>query len=656
MRTHRITSITAIVGVLCVFLMLSQSAGLGKTRSSLATESDDCEAQELVKLTAGDVDAGDHLGSAVDVGDGRIIVGALLHDDNGNNSGAAYVFRYLGASWIEEAELLSKDGVNEDRFGESVGISGHAAIVGANGDDDNGPDSGSAYIFRFDGRVWIQEAKLVPSDGSQADEFGKAVAVSGDLAIVGAYRADEAGVDSGAAYIFRRTESVWEQEIKLLASDGETQDRFGWSVALSGNVALIGARRDDDNGVDSGAAYVFRFNGSTWIEEQKLLASDGDVLDDFGFSVSLSENVAVIGARGDEDNGFESGSAYVFRFMDPVWTEEQKLLAKDGEPEDKFGHSVAVSGDLAVIGARWDDDNGTNSGSAYVFSFNGDGWSQEAKLAASDGAAGDAFGVFVGVHNGIAGVGAPEEDDPGGNSGALYVFVGLSDCNENGELDICDIADGTSEDDNGNGVPDECEIEDLVLDLDIKPGSCPNPLNRNSHGMMPAAILGTDDFDAAQIDVSSVMLWRADGIGGSAAPNEGPRGPHTVLEDVGTPFDGEPCDCHELGGDGVVDLLMHFQTQDVVEALEPDDLPPGMFVELTVTGVLLDKTPFTANDCIQLVPAGDIGGDGAVGTIDLIMLISSWGSCSECIDCPLDLDGDCSVGAGDLLILLGNWG
>ena len=656
MRTHRITSITATVGVLCVFLMLSQSAGLGKTLDSLATESDDCEAQELVKLMAGDVDAGDHLGNAVDVGDGRIIVGALLHDDNGNNSGAAYIFRYLGASWIEEAELLSKDGANEDRFGESVGISGHAAIVGANGDDDNGPESGSAYIFRFDGRVWIQEAKLVPSDGSQADEFGKAVAIFGDLAIVGAYRADEAGVDSGAAYIFRRTESVWEQEIKLLASDGETQDRFGWSVALSGNVALIGARRHDDNGVESGAAYVFRFNGSTWIEEQKLLASDGDILDDFGFSVSLSENVAVIGARGDEDNGFESGSAYVFRFMDSVWTEEQKLLAKDGEPEDKFGHSVAVSGDVAVIGARWDDDNGTDSGSAYVFSFNGDGWSQEVKLAGSDGAAGDAFGVFVGVHNGIAGVGAPEEDDPGGKSGALYVFGGLSDCNENGELDICDIADGTSEDDNGNGIPDECEFEDLVLDLDIKPGSCPNPLNRNSHGMMPAAILGTDDFDAAQIDVSSVLISRADGVGGSAAPNEGPRGPHTVVEDVGTPFDGEPCDCHELGGDGVVDLFMHFQTQDVVEALELDDLPPGTFVELTVTGVLLDKTPFTANDCIRLVPSGDMDGDGAVGAMDLIMLISSWGFCAECIDCALDLDGDCSVGAGDLLILLASWG
>ncbi len=200
------------------------------------------------------------------------------------------------------------------------------------------------------------------------------------------------------------------------------------------------------------------------------------------------------------------------------------------------------------------------------------------------------------------------------------------------------------------------QLTGVATSLDIKPGSCPNPLNRNSHGMMPAAILGTDDFDAAQIDISSVLISRADGVGGSAAPNEGPRGPHTVLEDVGTPFDGEPCDCHALESDGTIDLLMHFRTQEVVESLELDDLPPDTFVEITVTGVLLDKTPFTANDCIRLVPAGDMDGDGAVGAMDLIMLISSWGSCAECIDCPLDLDGDCSVGAADLLTLLANWG
>lgn len=199
-------------------------------------------------------------------------------------------------------------------------------------------------------------------------------------------------------------------------------------------------------------------------------------------------------------------------------------------------------------------------------------------------------------------------------------------------------------------------IQSIATFLDIKPGSCPNPLNRSSHGMMPAAILGTDNVDTSQIDVFSVLISRADGVGGSAAPNEGPPGPHSVLEDVGTPFDGEPCDCHELEGDRIVDLLMHFRTQEVVEALELDDLAPGTFVGLTVTGVLLDKTPFSANDCVRLVPAGDMDGDGAVGAMDLIILISSWGSCAECIDCPVDFDGDCSVGPADLLILLANWG
>ncbi len=196
----------------------------------------------------------------------------------------------------------------------------------------------------------------------------------------------------------------------------------------------------------------------------------------------------------------------------------------------------------------------------------------------------------------------------------------------------------------------------IEASLDIKPGSCPNSFNRNSHGMLPAAILGRDDFDAAQIDISSVMLSRADGIGGSVAPHEGPPGPHSVLDDVATPFDGEPCDCHELGGDGLVDLVMHFSSPELVETLELNDLPGDTQVPLMVIGELIDGSPFTATDCIRLVPVGDMNGDGVVGTLDLMILLNSWGSCAECVDCPTDLDGDCTVSTSDLLILLVNWG
>jgi hypothetical protein len=155
-------------------------------------------------------------------------------------------------------------------------------------------------------------------------------------------------------------------------------------------------------------------------------------------------------------------------------------------------------------------------------------------------------------------------------------------------------------------------INDVHLDLttrrgvhaDIKPGSCPNSYNRGSRGVLPVALVGAADFDVNEIDFSSVVISRADGIGGSWAPHEGPPGPHSVVEDVATPFNGETCDCHELGGDGIPDLSMKFKTQDLVDALELGDLPSGDLVELVVSGNLNDGTAFQASDCVRLVPPG----------------------------------------------------
>ena len=141
-----------------------------------------------------------------------------------------------------------------------------------------------------------------------------------------------------------------------------------------------------------------------------------------------------------------------------------------------------------------------------------------------------------------------------------------------------------------------------VLALDIKPGSCPNPFNRKSRGVLPVAVLGTMDFDVTTIDVSTVRLARADGVGGEVAPLEGPSGPHSVVEDVATPFEGELCDCHDLGADGYVDLSMKFSSRDVVAALELEDVPGGTELELVVSGSLLDGTAFAAHDCIVLRP------------------------------------------------------
>ena len=329
-----------------------------------------------------------------------------------------------GAGWLEEEQkLLASDGNAIDYFGYSVSISGDYAIIGASGDDVNGMvNSGSAYIFKWDGTGWVQQAKLTASDGNAGDDFGISVSISGDYAIVGAYFDDDKGYGSGSAYIFFRSGTSWSQQAKLTASDGATDDLFGRSVSISGDYAIVGADYDDDKGDYSGSAYIFLRSGTSWSQQAKLTASDGAASDRFGYSVSISGDYAIVGAYGDDDNGTNSGSAYVFLRSGTSWSEQAKLLASDGAASDYFGISVSISGDYAIVGAVYDDDNGTNSGSAYVFLRSGTSWGQQAKLLASDGAASDYFGVSVSISGDYAIVGAYYDDVNGmADSGSAYI-------------------------------------------------------------------------------------------------------------------------------------------------------------------------------------------------------------------------------------------
>ena len=373
-------------------------------------------AQSETKLTASDGGVFDEFGISVSLSGDVALVGA----DGDDDSGSAYVFRRVGGAWVEEAKLTPSDGAAGDIFGQSVSLSGDVALVGARWDDDNGDDSGSAYVFRRVDGAWVEEAKLTASDGAAFDGFGYALSVSEAVALVGAFRHDDNGLDSGSAYVFRRVDGAWVEEAELTPSDGTAEDNFGFSVSVSGDVALVGAYLDDDNGDGSGSAYVFRRVGDAWVEEAKLTASDGAGHDRFGFSVSASGDVALVGAREDDDNGLDSGSAYVFRRMGGAWVEEANLTPTDGGELDRFGQSVSVSGDVALVGAI--QDNGLFIGSAYVFQRVDGAWVEEAKLTASDGAELDFLGFSVSVSGNAALAGARGDDDNGPDSGSAYVF------------------------------------------------------------------------------------------------------------------------------------------------------------------------------------------------------------------------------------------
>ena len=187
--------------------------------------------------------------------------------------------------------------------------------------------------------------KLTASDAAAGDWFGRYVAVSGATVVVGAPNDDDNGSNSGSAYVFVRSGISWSQQAKLTASDAAAFDFFGVSVAISGDTAVVGANFDDGKGVDSGSAYVFVRSGTTWTEQAKLTASDAAALDQFGIEVSISGDTAVVGAFSDDDSGSRSGSAYVFVHSGATWTEQAKLTASDAAIDDRFGRSVSVSGD-----------------------------------------------------------------------------------------------------------------------------------------------------------------------------------------------------------------------------------------------------------------------------------------------------------------------
>ncbi len=372
--------------------------------------------EEVAKLLAADGAQDDFFALSVAVSGDTAVIGASGDDHVGINAGSAYVFTRPAGIWTQQAKLTAADGFQLDLFGHSVAVSSNTAVIGAFLEDHVGINAGSAYVFTRSAGIWTQQAKLTAADGAAFDRFGISVAVSGDTAVIGAPLDDDAGDASGSAYVFTRSAGIWTQQAKLTAADGAAGDRLGdSSVAVSGDTAVIGV-----GSINS--AYVFTRFAGIWTQQAKLTAADGGAGDEFGRWVAVSGNTAVIGARLD-DAGKATGSAYVFTRSAGIWTQQAKLTAADGAAGDEFGYGVAVAGDTALIGARGDDDAGNRSGSAYLFIRSAGIWTQQAKLTAADDARGDEFGISVAVAGDTAVIGAYRDDDAGADSGSAYVFA-----------------------------------------------------------------------------------------------------------------------------------------------------------------------------------------------------------------------------------------
>jgi hypothetical protein len=364
-------------------------------------------------------------GNAVALDGDRAIVGAWRADIGGEpDRGAAYVFVRQDDEWVEEAQLLAFDGAEGDRFGYSVALSGDTAVVGAPlVTVGNATFRGAAYVFQIIGGGWLPREKLLASDGAAHDQLGRAVAIQGDTLLAGAPSADIDGTSQGAVYAYTRQGGLWSESQKLFDEEGALADLFGNALALTEDTALVGAYSANIGGnINQGAAYLYARVGGTWFLEEKLLASDGSDPDQFGWSVALEGDEALIGAWKKNIDGVEGhGAAYLFRRSGMTWTEEQRLTPADGEELGLFGWAVALSDHVALIGGRYDLPGETLQGVVYEFRRSAT-WDEVQRFQAPVGHGLDGFGEAVAVGPEGALIGSPSNilvQPPGG---AAWVY------------------------------------------------------------------------------------------------------------------------------------------------------------------------------------------------------------------------------------------
>jgi len=396
-----------------------------------------------------------------------------------NRSGAVYVFTFDGKTWAQQAYVKASNPGLEDYFGQALALSGDTLVVGSprerSGTGDQGdnslPGAGAVYVFTRDAGVWSQQAYLKAPNIDNLDYFGWSVDIDGDTLVASAYEEDGSATgvngavnnsttNAGAAYVFTRSGETWSQPAYLKASNTGEGDKFGHSVAISGNTIVVGVpledssatgvdgSQGDNSATDAGAVYVFTRSEEAWSQQAYLKASNTDPGDQFGFTVAIESDTLVVGANYEDSNGTQSGAAYVFHRSGDAWTQQAFLTASNAQKGDRFGDKVSISGDMLLVAAYGESSNATgvdgnqlnnsiaNAGAVYVFSRRDAVWSQKAYLKQFPSGRGqDGFSNSLAISGGIVLVGANKENSNATGvdgdqfntlapqSGAAYTFI-----------------------------------------------------------------------------------------------------------------------------------------------------------------------------------------------------------------------------------------
>jgi len=354
-------------------------------------------------------DNGEDFGFSISIDNDTALVGAVFgnHNMSSRHQGAVYVLIREGYTWMIQAKLFDPDGAPGDMFGCDVSLDGDTALIGAYDADDR---RGTAYVFTRSNTTWSLQGQLFVPEREPWDHYGISVELKGDTAFIGAPGDNEW---NGSVYVFTWCGSFWALQQQLTAPDSDTYTYFGSSLSLDGDTILISAEE---------SVYVFTHTGSIWMWQAKISSPDSNPLTHFGSSVSLDNDTALIGAyQYGLPEEISNGSAYVYIRIGDNWYEQANLTASDGAPEDTFGCRVFLDGNTAFIGALHVDYQ--KPGSVYVFTRVGTHWTQQAKLVASDGNNGDAFGSGICVKGDVALIGGFGNNEMGYGSGAVYEFI-----------------------------------------------------------------------------------------------------------------------------------------------------------------------------------------------------------------------------------------